>query len=164
MPVSEIFLAPCANEASRNYLKKSVLGSVPRKVYKQYTDNNLGNSVAIWGVKEGELEASWKKINQNDYLLFYTGSSPIRSPISQTYEYAAQVKSTEKTVNFPRFYGRDILGLPVLVPPPVDRGHISYTCLSRFPSTYRTRKFRNMQTTLPISIHRNSCHMEEVKK
>ena len=96
MPTSEVFLAPCANEASRNYLKKSVLGSVPKKVYGQYTDKEFGDSVAIWGVEEGELEASWEKINRGDYLLFYTGNSPIRSPTSKTYEYAARVRSTEE--------------------------------------------------------------------
>lgn len=93
----EIFLAAVADpDNTQKHFKETVLSQVPYSDYSQYTDKELGDSVSIWGVQSGgPSESSWRKVSPNDWVLFYTGNSPMNRSPPKTLEYAGEVISTE---------------------------------------------------------------------
>ncbi len=67
-----IFLAPCASQFPQDNFEKTVKGGVSRDEYTQWTSEDFGDSVSIWGLSGG-LEGTWDRISAGDYLLFYFG-------------------------------------------------------------------------------------------
>ncbi|MCD2204537.1 AAA family ATPase [Halobacterium sp. KA-6] len=90
MADTRVFLAPCSNADAQEHLERTVLDGVPESTYGDHTSINFGESVSIWGGKEG-VEGTWKQVSSGDYLLYYTGGSQ--------YTYAVEVLATEENAD-----------------------------------------------------------------
>jgi 5-methylcytosine-specific restriction protein B len=67
-----VFLAPCASDFPQENFEKTVEGGVPKSEYSEWTSEDFGASVSVWGLTGG-LEGTWERIAPGDYLLFYFG-------------------------------------------------------------------------------------------
>jgi len=81
-----IVLAPCSNEVGKENLERTVLNSVQPEMCSKYTELDLDEPVGIWGTGEHN-KGTWKRINECDILLFYTGEF--------CYKYAARIIGKE---------------------------------------------------------------------
>ncbi|MBO4248991.1 hypothetical protein IL252_14305 (plasmid) [Halomicrobium sp. IBSBa] len=82
-----VYLAPCSNSDAQEHLERTVVEGVEAEQYGQYTSVDFGDSVSIWGVKEGN-QSHWDQLTAGDYLFFYTGN--------EEYSQVAEVLATEQ--------------------------------------------------------------------
>lgn len=83
----DIYLAPCSNDDAQEHLNRTVIDGVDRDDYGQYTTVGFGDSVSIWGVKDGN-RSHWQNIDAGDYIFFYTGD--------ETYSQVVEVLATDQ--------------------------------------------------------------------
>lgn len=84
----KLYLAPYGNEAALENFENTVLEGLPADRIGEFTDDPAadGDVVRLWGAKE-TLEGTWRKIEADDYLLFYR---------SGRYTHSARVLGTER--------------------------------------------------------------------
>ncbi|WP_435101224.1 McrB family protein [Halarchaeum sp. P4] len=87
MSETRIFLAPCSNADAQEHLERTVLEGVSKDTYGAHTPIRFGESVSVWGGKDG-VEGTWRKVTAGDYLFYYTGNNQ--------YTYAVKVLGTEE--------------------------------------------------------------------
>lgn len=83
----KVFRAPIGNDAAQENFRRTVLDGVSRDKVEAHTDPSVDSTpIRVWGTKE-TVESTWENISPGDFLIFYRDG---------TYEYAAEVISTER--------------------------------------------------------------------
>ncbi|WP_157744194.1 hypothetical protein [Halopenitus persicus] len=82
--------------------QRTVLDGIGREIYSQYSEQEWGDSVNLWGLTSS-METTWGKVSTGDWILFYTGSDQ--------YEYAAKVSDKEQNPDLGDVIRNNILGV-----------------------------------------------------
>lgn len=83
---TELFQAPCVNDAAREHFQRTVVDGVSIQEYGDYTNREFGDRIPIWGASSG-ADKYIEQMSDGDFIIFYTGD--------ETYRYAATVAHTE---------------------------------------------------------------------
>ncbi|MFO7793865.1 MAG: MoxR family ATPase [Candidatus Nanohaloarchaea archaeon] len=90
---SDLFLAPCSNEAAYAHLRDTVIRRVPTETVNEFSDRSFDHDVvSVWGNREG-TKNSWNKVKSGDFLLFYRDGR---------YIYGAEIIDTETNTELGR--------------------------------------------------------------
>jgi len=84
---SRLYLTPCDNPVLNQYFEKTVLTGIPEVIDNEYTTDEMGSGLYVWGVPEQKIK-QYKQMGAGDFVLFYTAEGK--------YEYAAQIIGTEQ--------------------------------------------------------------------
>lgn len=86
------FLAPATNrKGAYGHFRETVLGGVPREMYSNFIDEDLGLCAHMWGLTSS-IKSTWENTHSGDWVLFYTRENQ--------YEYAAQVRGKQHNPDF----------------------------------------------------------------
>lgn len=86
-----LFLAPATDrKGAYGHFRKTVLEGVPRKMYSNFTEVDIGSYAHVWGLTSS-IKPTWKNADTGDWVLFYTRKNQ--------YEYAAQIKGKQNNPN-----------------------------------------------------------------
>jgi hypothetical protein len=87
-----LFLAPATNrKGAYGHFRETVLDGVPREMYSNFIDEDLGSCAHVWGLTSS-IKPTWENANKDDWVLFYTRENQ--------YEYAAQIKEKHHNPDF----------------------------------------------------------------
>lgn len=83
----KLYLAPATRDGGvYRYLERAVFDGIEHEFYSNYSEVNQRDKIHVWGLTS-TIKPSWKTINKDDWLLFYTRENK--------YEYAARVIGKE---------------------------------------------------------------------
>lgn len=78
-----LFLAPATDrKGAYGHFRKTVLDGVPKELYSECLDEELGEIIRVWGLTSS-IESTWNGVGEGDWVLFYTRENE--------YRYAARV-------------------------------------------------------------------------
>lgn len=86
-----LFLAPAVRGAAKAHFERTVEQPVSADMYHNQTEKRFGESVYMWGVREGNARF-WRQMEKGDFLLFYSEPG--------LYTLGARVLATEQNPEF----------------------------------------------------------------
>jgi len=96
-----LFLAPATNrKGAYGHFRETVLGGVPREMYSDFIDEDLGPYAHVWGLTSS-IKSTWENTDSGDWVLFYTRENQ--------YEYAARVRGKQHNPDFGDAIREDLL-------------------------------------------------------
>ncbi|PSQ48384.1 hypothetical protein BRD19_06935 [Halobacteriales archaeon SW_7_65_23] len=86
------FLPPATDrKGALEHLRKTVLEGVPRDMYSNFIDEDLGSCAHVWGLTSS-IKSTWENADRDDWVLFYTQENQ--------YEYAARIKGKQHNPDY----------------------------------------------------------------
>lgn len=99
-----VYLAPGANEVSKQHFERSARKGILRETYQDFTDLDLGAEARVWGGFPDHQSDVWEGVESGDYVFFYRGDG--------YYGDAARVVDTELNREFAEHLWPDYVGGP----------------------------------------------------